>query len=57
MKNILFALILVSGISLMASAETVQIYFNTKTPQLEFAANDIKAALEFKNFKVEFKNI
>lgn len=36
---------------------TVTLFYNKAVPQHEFAANDIKTALEAKNFKVEFRDI
>ena len=39
----LFALL---GLSARSSAETVRLYFDPATPQIAFAAGDIKAALE-----------
>jgi len=34
-------------------AETVGLFFNSNVPQIKFAAGDVKAALESKNFTVE----
>ncbi len=41
------------GITTLASAETVQLYFDAATPQIAFAAGDIKAALESQKHSVE----
>lgn len=37
--------------------QTVGIFYNFSTPQHEFAANDIKTALEAKSFSVEFRDL
>ena len=47
---ILFALF---GFSALLSAETVRLYFDPATPQIAFAAGDIKAALEERNHTVQ----
>lgn len=47
---VLFALL---GFSALSSAETVRLYFDPATPQIAFAAGDIKAALERRNHTVE----
>ena len=39
----LFALL---GFTALSSAETVRLYFDPATPQIAFAAGDIKAALQ-----------
>ena len=41
------------GLSTLASAETVGLYFDAATPQIAFAAGDIKAALEKQKHTVE----
>ncbi len=46
----LFALL---GFSISSSAETVGLYFDPATPQIAFAAGDIKAALEERNHTVQ----
>jgi hypothetical protein len=40
------------GLSALSSAETVRLYFDPATPQIAFAAGDIKAALEKRNHTV-----
>ena len=50
----LFALLAFSALS---SAETVRLYFDPATPQIAFAAADIKAALESKSYTVETNNL
>ncbi|HKL23070.1 MAG TPA: hypothetical protein VJ904_14785, partial [Tichowtungia sp.] len=40
-----------------AGAETVSIYYHLDTPQYEFAAGDVKAALEALGFKVEVHGV
>ena len=42
-----------SGFSAFSSAETVGLYFDPATPQIAFAAGDIKAALEKRKHTVE----
>ena len=37
----------------MAFAETVGLFYNSKSEQIKFAAGDVRTALESKNFKVE----
>jgi len=55
-QPILFGLIL--GISAnIAMGETIGIFYNLNTPQLEFAAGDIKTALEAKRLTVEIKDL
>mgnify|MGYP007006517975 CR=1 FL=1 len=46
----LFALL---GSSALSSAETVRLYFDPATPQIAFAAGDIKAALEKRKHTVQ----
>ena len=46
----LFALL---GVSALSSAETVWLYFDPATPQIAFAAGDIKAALEKQKYTVQ----
>ena len=46
----LFALL---GCSTRSSAETVRLFFDPATPQIAFAAGDIKAALEKQKLTVE----
>ena len=41
------------GFSTLSSAETVRLYFDPATPQIAFAAGDIKAALEKQKHSVE----
>ena len=50
LTRILFALL---SLSTLASAETVELYFDAATPQIAFAARDIKAALEKQKHSVE----
>jgi len=38
-------------------AEQISVFYNLSIPQLEFAAKDIKTALESKEFSVEFRDI
>ena len=52
--RILFALISLSSLS---PAETVRLYFDPETPQIAFAAGDIKAALEKHKHTVEVRNL
>ena len=47
---ILFAIL---GLTTPLSAETVGLYFDPATPQIAFAAGDIKAALENRKHTVE----
>jgi len=41
------------GFSALSSAETVRLYFDPATPQIAFAAGDIKAALEKRKHTVQ----
>ncbi len=50
----LFALL---GFSAPSSAETVRLYFDSATPQIAFAAGDIKAALEKREHTVEIHGL
>ncbi len=45
------------GFSTLASAETLGLYFDAATPQIAFAAGDIKAALEKQNHSVETRGL
>lgn len=54
--RLLIIFILVSQ-SKMALAQTIGIFYDRNTPQHEFAANDIKTALEEKNYTVEAKDL
>ncbi len=54
----LFILAILMGIApIMAIGNTIGVFFNKTIPQHEFAANDIKTALESKNFNVEIKDL
>ena len=44
---------MISGLAVRASAETVRVYFDAAIPQINFAASDIKTALEAKNHTVQ----
>ena len=48
--GMLFALL---GFAALSSAETVGLYFDSATPQIAFAAGDIKAALEKQKHTVQ----
>ena len=50
----LFALL---GFSALSSAEPVRLYFDPATPQIAFAAGDIKAALEKRKHTVQAHNL
>lgn len=53
-------LIILSIFSVLAGTivgETVGVFYTLQTPQQEFAANDIRKALEAKGFAVEFREI
>ena len=50
----LFALL---GFSALSSAETVRLYFDSATPQIAFAAGDIKAALEKQKHTVQIHDL
>ena len=41
------------AIPTLVFAETVGVFFDSKVPQINFAAGDVKTALESKGFKVE----
>jgi len=55
-KSIFIPLIMATGAH-VTCGETIDVFYNQNTPQHEFAANDIKTALEEKNFDVEMKNL
>ena len=48
-----WSLIALLGFAALSSAETVQLYFDQATPQIAFAAGDIKAALEKRKHTVQ----
>ena len=53
-----FILVILIGIfPNMVNGDTIGVFFSTTIPQHEFAANDIKKALEEKNFDVAFKDL
>ena len=52
--RIFFALL---GFSSLASAESVGLYFDPATPQIAFAAADIKAALEKREHSVQIHDL
>jgi len=51
----LFAALLFGLFTQVCFGEKVGVFYNLTTPQHDFAANDIKSALEIKGFTVEFK--
>ena len=55
-RSLLISLMLLM-IANSSSGETVSIFYALTVPQLEFAAGDIKTALEARGFAVEFRDI
>ncbi len=53
-----FLMLIVIGLfSNSTFGETISVFYKLTIPQHEFAANDIKTALELKDFNVEFKDL
>ena len=53
MKNILALFLTLIILSAKVPAEIIGVFYNLQVPQIQFAAGDIKAALESKGFAVE----
>lgn len=53
MKFILALFVIILTLPALVSAETVGLFFDSKVPQISFAAGDVKTTLESKGFKVE----
>lgn len=56
LKSTIFV-VLIGLTSLVCSAETVTVFFDREIPQHQFAAGDVKTALEARNFKVDFQDL
>jgi len=54
---LLFIFLLIGIHTKLSAGETVCVFFNLDTPQHEFAAVDIKTALEAKYYTVDFKDL
>lgn len=56
-KKYLSVFIFILGGIISLSAQTIGVFYDASVPQFEFAANDVKVALESHNFKVELKSL
>ena len=56
-KYFIFLLLLQLSLHSLVYADSISVYFDSAVPQHEFAANDIKAALEDDGDAVAFKEL
>ena len=57
LKRLFMLCIMIIAIPSLLFAETVGIFSDNSIPQIKFAANDVKTALESKGFKVEMNDL